>query len=80
MDFDYHNSFCRLVMGYKEAEHEVSEAILRSVGVLVENAKTLSFENDLHYFLQDYPQPFSPPNPFTFVPFEGDDVRKLLEV
>jgi len=76
MDYDYHSSFQRLVLAYKEAEREIGEAVMHSVDLMVENTKSLSFENDLHYFLQDYPQPFTPPNPFHFVPFDTDDVAE----
>jgi len=78
MDYDYHSSFQRLVLAYKEAEREIGEAVMHSVDLMVENTKSLSFENDLHYFLQDYPQPFTPPNPFHFVPFDTDDVSMCL--
>ena len=80
MDYDYHTSFQRLVLAYKEAEREMGEAVMHSVDMMVENSKSLSFENDLHYFLQDYPQPFTPPNPFHFVPFDTDDVSVCVSV
>ena len=74
MDFDYHDSFRRLATAYKEAERETGEAMLQSAETLVDQCKNLNFENDLHYFLSEYSQAFSPPNPFQFCNFEGDDV------
>lgn len=74
MDFDYHNSFKRLAGAYREAEHEACDAVMHSADQVVEQAKNLNFENDLHYFLSEYAQAFTPPNPFVFVSFEGDDV------
>ena len=74
MDFDYHKSFQRLAAAYRESEFEMCEALQQSADVLVEQSKNLNFENDLHYFLSEYSQPFSPPSAFQFVPFEGDEV------
>lgn len=75
MDFDYHDSFRRLAMGYKEAEKETGEAMLQSADTLVDQTKSLNFENDLHYFLSEFSQSFTPPNQFHFNNFEGDDVN-----
>ena len=74
MDFDYHNSYGRLMNAMREAEYEACEAIKSSVDSVVEQTKTLNFEGDLHYFLSEYATPFTPPNPFQFTPFQGDDV------
>ena len=74
MDYDYHASFRRLSGAYRESEHESCEALMASADNLVEQAKSLNFENDLHYFLSEYSQPFTPPNPFQFTAFEGDTV------
>lgn len=74
MDFDYHESFRRLSMAYRDSERETCEAIVLSGESLVEQTKTLNFENDLHYFLSEYSAPFTAPNYFQFTPFEGDDV------
>ena len=74
MDFDYHDSFRRLAAAYKESEKETCEAMIHSADTLVDQTKSLNFENDLHYFLSEYSQTFSPPNPFQFANFEGDDV------
>ena len=74
MDFDYHNSFGRLAVAYKDGEKEVCEAMLQSSETLVDQTKNLNFENDLHYFLSEYSQAFTPPNPFQFTNFEGDHV------
>lgn len=74
MDFDYHDSFRRLAVAYRNSEKETSEAIMHSADTLVEQTKGLNFENDLHYFLSEYSAPFTAPNYFQFTPFEGDDV------
>jgi hypothetical protein len=74
MDFDYHGSFRRLGLAYRESERETCEAIMLCGDSLVEQTKTLNFENDLHYFLSEYSGPFTAPNYFQFTPFEGDDV------
>lgn len=74
MDYDYHASFERLATAYKEAEAESCEAVMTCARSVVDQAKGLNFENDLHYFLSENPGPFTPPNPFTFQPYEGDDV------
>lgn len=74
MDFDYHDSFRRLAVAYKDTEHETCEAVMHSGEALVEQTKALNFENDLHYFLSEYSGPFTAPNYFQFTPFEGDDV------
>lgn len=75
MDFDYHDSFRRLAVAYKEAEKETGEAMLQSADTLVDQTKSLNFENDLHYFLSEFSQSFTPPNQFHFNNFEGDDVN-----
>ena len=74
MDADYHNGFKRLAVAYKESEKEACEAIVESADVVVENSKNLNFETDLHYFLSEFSQPFSPPNRFQFYSFDGDNV------
>ena len=74
MDFDYHDSFRRLVGAYKESERETCEALMQSAESLVEHTKTLNFENDLNYFLSEYSGPFTAPSYFQFTHFEGDDV------
>ena len=74
MDFDYHDSFRRLIVAYKEDEKEASEAILESADGLVDQTKSLNFENDLHYYLSEYSDAFTPSNLFRFTNFEGDDV------
>ena len=78
MDFDYHDSFRRLAMAYKEAEKETGEAMLMSADTLVDQTKSLNFENDLHYFLTEFTQSFTPPNQFQFNNFEGDDVSHVI--
>lgn len=79
MDFDYHNSFRRLIVAYKEEEKEASEAILMSADALVDQTKSLNFENDLHYYLSEYSGAFTPPNTFQFKSFEGDDVNESCD-
>lgn len=79
MDFDYHDSFRRLAVAYKEAEKETGEAMLQSADTLVDQTKSLNFENDLHYFLSEFSQTFTPPNEFQFGNFEGDDVKKSCD-
>ena len=74
MDFDYHDSFRRLIVAYKEDEKEASEAILKSADALVDQTMSLNLENDLHYYLSEYSSQFTQPNPFQFTNFEGDDV------
>lgn len=74
MDFDYHDSFRRLMVAYKDSERETCEAVMQSGETLVEQTRPLNFENDLHYFLSEYSGPFTAPNYFQFVNFEGDDV------
>ena len=74
MDFDYHNSFRRLASAYQEAEKDACDAALQSAAVIVEQGKGLNFENDLHYFLSEFAQPFTPPTPFNFTPFDSDNV------
>ena len=74
MDFDYHNSFRRLAVAYRNSERETCEAVMQSGEVLVDQTKGLNFENDLHYFLSEYSVPFTAPNYFQFTPFEGDEV------
>jgi hypothetical protein len=61
-------------MAYKEAEKETGEAMLQSADTLVDQTKSLNFENDLHYFLSEFSLSFTPPNQFHFNNFEGDDV------
>lgn len=78
MDFDYHESLGRLGTAYRDSEHETCEAVMLSGESLVEQTKTLNFENDLHYFLSEYSAPFTAPNYFQFTPFEGDDVSLVL--
>ena len=77
MDHDYHASFERLATAYKDAEAESCEAVTTCARALMDQAKGLNFENDLHYFLSENPGPFTPPNPFTFQSYEGDDVSKV---
>ena len=74
MDFDYHDSFRRLVLAYKDNERETCEALMQSSESLVEQTKNLNLENDLHYFLSEYSNSFSAPNYFQFTSFQGDDV------
>ena len=76
MDFDYHNSFKRLIVAYKDVEKDTCEAMMQSGEVLVDQTVSLKFENDLHYFLSEYSTPFTSPNYFEYIPFEGDDVRQ----
>jgi hypothetical protein len=78
VDFDYHDSFRRLVVAYKDEERDASEAVLESADVL--QTKSLNFENDLHYCLSEYSLAFTPPNPFQFTSFEGDDVFESLDI
>ena len=78
MDHDYHKSFERLAAAYKGAEADSCEAVMVCARSVVDQAKGLNFENDLHYFLSENPGPFTPPNPFTFQPYEGDDVSWWL--
>lgn len=77
MDFDYHESFRRLGMAYRDSERETCEAIMLTGESLVEQTRTLNFENDLHYFLSEYSAPFTAPSYFQFTPFEGDDVGSI---
>ncbi|CAI8048569.1 SLIT-ROBO Rho GTPase-activating protein 3 [Geodia barretti] len=76
MDYDYHVSFERLAMAYKDAEAESCEAVMACARSVMDQAKGLNFENDLHYFLSENPGPFTPPNPFSFQPYDGDDVME----
>lgn len=78
MDYDYHASFERLATAYKEAEAEACEAVMTCAASVTDQAKGLNFENDLHYFLSENPGPFTPPNPFTFQPYEGDEVSATI--
>lgn len=78
MDYDYHASFERLATAYKEAESEACETVMACAASVVDQAKGLNFENDLHYFLSENPGPFTPPNPFTFQPYEGDEVSATM--
>lgn len=78
MDYDYHASFERLAIAYKEVESEACEAVMACAASVVDQAKGLNFENDLHYFLSENPGPFTPPNPFAFQPYEGDEVSKAV--
>ena len=78
MDFDYHNSFQRLANAYREAEKETCEAMIVSADAWADQSRTLNFESDLHYFLSEYSQPFTPPVQFGFTPFEADDVRSCV--
>lgn len=78
MDYDYHASFERLATAYKDAEAESCEAVMTCARSVMDQAKGLNFENDLHYFLSENPGPFTPPNPFTFQPYDGDDVSFRL--
>ncbi len=77
MDTDYHNSFQRLIMAYRDAEREGCEAVRNSGETLVEQTKTLNIENDLNYFMSEYSGPFTAVNYFQFTSFEGDDVSKV---
>ena len=79
MDHDYHSSFERLATAYKEVEAESCEAVMTCAQSIMDQAKGLNFENDLHYFLSENPGPFTPPNPFSFQPYEGDDVRPAYQ-
>ena len=74
MDFDYHDSFRRLCVAYKEAERETGDAMQQSADTLVDQTKTLNFESDRYYFLSEFAQAFTHPNLFQFSNFEGDDV------
>ena len=74
MDFDYHSSFQRLAVAYRDSEREACESLMQSGDALVEQSKSLNLENDLHYFLSEYSSLFTAPNYFQFSPFEGDDV------
>ena len=78
MDYDYHASFERLAAAYKESEADCCEAVMVCARSVVDQAKGLNFENDLHYFLSENPGPFTPPHPFTFLPYEGDDVSHVF--
>ena len=78
MDFDYHDSYRRLMCAMRNGEFETCEAVKASGDVVVDQAKSLNFEGDLHYFLSEYSNPFTPPNTFHFVPFQGDDVSSSL--
>lgn len=74
MDFDYHNSFGRLMDAMHDAECDTCESIKQCAEFMVDQSKTLNFEGDLHYFLSEYAQPFTPPASFQFTPFQSDDV------
>lgn len=78
MDFDYHDSFRRLMCGMRDAEYEICDTLKASADVIVDKAKGLNFEGDLHYFLSEYSGSFTLPNSFHFVPFQGDDVSRKV--
>ena len=75
MDLDYHDSFRRLAIAYKEGEKDTGEAMMVSAEVFLDQTKRLNFENDLHYFLSEYSASFTPPTPFQFNNFKGDNVN-----
>ncbi len=64
-------------MALRDNERDTCEAVMQSGDTLVEHAKLLNFESDLHYFLSEYSSPFTAPNYFQFTSFEGDDVSCL---
>ena len=74
MDFDYHDSFHRLAQAYYEAEHEACQQVMQVSGTILDQAKTLNFENDLHYFLSEFSSVFSHPGEFNYLPYGDDDV------
>ena len=74
MDYDYHDSFKRLVEAYRLAEKGICTSVLQSADTFVEQAKALNFETDLNYFLNEYSQSYHPPSEFQFMQFDGNDV------
>ena len=74
MDLDYHGSFQRLAVAYRDCEHAACAALMQSGDMMVEQSGSLNLESDLHYFMTEYMGPFTAPAPFQFSPFEGDDV------
>ena len=74
MDYDYHDSFHRLVMAYHEAEHDACQQVMQVAGTVLDQAKTLNIENDLHYFLSEFSPTFSHLGEFNYIPFGDDDV------
>ena len=76
MDFDYHESFHRLAQAYYEAEHEACQQVMQVSGTMLDQAKTLNFENDLHYFLSEFSAVFSHPGEFNYLPYGDDDVQE----
>ena len=43
---------------------------------ILEQAKTLNFVNDVHYFLSEFSSIFTNPPEFTFVQYGDDDVNE----
>ena len=76
MDFDYHDSFHRLSQAYYEAEHDACQQVMQVAGTILDQAKTLNFENDLHYFLSEFSTVFSHLGEFSYTPFGEDDVME----
>lgn len=79
-DFNYHGSFQRLVVAYCDCQHEVYKTPEQSRDVVMEQSKSLNFENDLQYFMSEYPSCFTAPNFFQFIQFEGDDVSLIAKL
>ena len=76
MDYDYHESFIRLAQAYSDAEQTSCNQIIKATNSLVDQSKTLNFENDLHYFLSEFSGIFSQPPEFHYSPFGDDDVTE----
>lgn len=74
MDHDYHESYKRLVQAYSDAEQGSCNQVAKATGNLVNQSKTLDFENDLHYFMSEFSGVFTQPPEFHFQSFGEDDV------
>ena len=76
MDTDYHDAFQRLIQAYYQTEVGDGENVKRSMSGILEQAKTLNFANDIHYFLVEFASMFGNPPEFTFVQYGDDDVSE----
>lgn len=74
MDHDYHDSFKRLAQAYSDAEQGSCNQVVKTTRTFVNQAQTLDFENDLHYFMSEYSNIFTQPPEFCFLPYGDDDV------
>lgn len=76
MDTDYHDSFKRLAQAYSDAEQGTCQSIMKATSSFVDQAQTLNFENDMHYFLSEFASIFTQPPEFNYVSFGDDDVTE----